>query len=904
MPLQSGNMSSSTGSISTRPDTPWHTLSIEEIAHRLEFDPALGLNEQEVARRRKQVGSNVIEKGRRRSLLNLFLQQFADLMILVLIGAALIAGLLGETIDALAILVILTLNAVIGTVQEFRAERALTALRKMTSPAALVRRDGELMEVPAAALVPGDLVLLEAGNVAPADLRLLEAVNLALDESTLTGESQTVEKTADVLADPELVLMDRCNMVFKGTHVTRGRGLGITVSTGRHTELGRIASLLTREVRVQTPLQKRLESFSKRLALAILLIAGLMFIVGLLRGEPTLLMFMTAISLAVAAIPEALPAVVTISLALGVRKLSRHHALMRSLPAVETLGSVTFICSDKTGTLTRNEMTLDRLWTAAGNEAAPKPGETGDLWRHLGQALALCNDTKPDMDGSLKGDPTEIALYRAARKAGFDGTSLLVELPRIGEIPFTSKRQAMTTLHPLDQGAIAYCKGSPEALLGQCVDRLGAEGSESLQPDQVLAQADAMAAQGYRVLAVACRKFTSPPEAMAARQIERDLTLLGLVGLIDPPRDEVLEAVQDCYSAGITPVMITGDHPATAKAIAKQLMISRDDEPVITGQDLASADTEVFRERVRDNRTYARMTPEQKIAIVKALQADAQVVAMTGDGVNDAPALKRADIGVAMGEKGTDVAREAAAMVLTDDNFATIVRAVKEGRRVFDNILKFIKYTMTSNSGEIWTLFLAPFLGLPIPLLPTQILWINLVTDGLPGLALSTEPAEKGIMQRPPRPLQESIFAHGMWQHIIWVGLLIAALSLSGQAWAYHGGSENWQTVVFTVLTFSQLVHAMAIRSSHESLFTQGVLSNPSLLLTILFTIGLQLLVIYLPFLNTVFHTRPLGGMELMVCFTLPLVVFFAVEAEKWLVRRGLLYRRSGNSLTSRKRDR
>ena len=879
--------------VDTQPGTPWHSLSSEEVTVFLQVDPEIGLSASEAARRRKHYGRNTIEQGRRRSLLSLFVRQFNDLMIQVLIGAAIIAGLLGEIIDALAILVILLLNAVIGTVQEFRAEKALAALRKMTAPTARVRRDGELMALSAAELVPGDLVMLEAGNVVPADLRLLETADLQLDESTLTGESQTVAKSSEPLTDPHLVLMERQNMAFKGTHVTRGRALGITVGTGKQTELGRIASLLSEAPQTQTPLQKRLERFSKRLAIAILLIAGVMFGIGLLRGEPVLVMFMTAVSLAVAAIPEALPAVVTISLALGVRKLSRHHALMRSLPAVETLGSVSFICSDKTGTLTRNEMSLGRVWTPTAAGTSLQPAAAGEIWRELGRAMALCNDSQTDIDGNLKGDPTETALYRAARKADFDGTRLQDELPRVGEIPFTSERQAMTTLHRINRGVIGYCKGSPETLLGLCTDRLGPAGPEPLQRDQVSKQAEDLAAQGFRVLAVARREFPTSIETLDLQQVERDMTLLGLVGLIDPPREEVLDAVQDCYSAGITPVMITGDHPATAKAIAKQLLISRDDEPVITGQELSQIDTAGLRERVRENRIYARMTPEQKIAIVEALQADGQVVAMTGDGVNDAPALKRADIGVAMGEKGTDVAREAAAMVLTDDNFATIVRAVKEGRRIFDNILKFIKYTMTSNSGEIWTLFLAPFLGLPIPLLPIQILWINLVTDGLPGLALSTEAAERGIMQRPPRPLQESIFAHGMWQHIIWVGLLIAALSLGGQAWAYHSGSDNWQTVVFTVLTFSQLVHAMVIRSARQSLFSLGLLSNPALLFTLLLTIGLQLLVIYVPALNMVFHTRPLSVLELVVCCGLPLVVLLAVEAEKWLVRHSLLYAKS-----------
>jgi Ca2+-transporting ATPase len=873
------------------PAAPWHSLNPDALTQTLQLDTRKGLSDDEVLKRRQRFGPNSLTEGRKSSLLRLFLHQFADVMILVLIAAAAIAGLLGELVDAIAILVILLLNALIGTVQAFRAEKALAALRKMTSPTATVRRNGSILSIPAGELVPGDLVLLEAGNLVPADLRLLEAADLQLDESTLTGESQTVEKSPETLAEPDLVLMERCNMLFKGTHVTRGRGMGVTVATGMQTELGKIAGLLAQEETLQTPLQKRLERFSKRLALAVLVIAALIFVTGLLRGEAILLMFMTAVSLAVAAIPEALPAVVTISLALGVRKMSRHHALMRNLPAVETLGSVTYICSDKTGTLTLNRMTLDQIWTPAGIEPKLKPADTAPLWRHMGQALALCNDSQPQANGGLLGDPTETALYRAAREAGLDGADLQNRLPRVGEIPFTSKRQAMTTLHRSDSGIVAYLKGAPEVLLTRCREQLTAKGSEPFDHDSVTAQAEAMAGQGYRVLAVACRVFRDRPDTSQTEMIERDLTLLGLVGLIDPPREAVLEAVQECYSAGITPVMITGDHPATAEAIAHRLGISRDGERVISGRELAEIDEQNLRAQVLDNRIYARMTPEQKITIVKALQTEAQVVAMTGDGVNDAPALKRADIGVAMGERGTDVAREAAAMVLTDDNFATIVRAVKEGRRIFDNIRKFIKYTMTSNAGEIWTLFLAPFLGLPIPLLPIQILWINLVTDGLPGLALAAEPAERGIMQRPPRPMTESIFAHGLWQHMIWVGLLIGGLSLAGQAWAYHGGSDNWQTVVFTVLTFSQLVHAMVIRSSRESLITQGLLTNPALLGAVVLTIGLQLMVIYLPVFNWIFHTSPLNPMELGVCFALPAVVFLAVESEKWLVRRGLLYR-------------
>ncbi len=874
----------------TPPAKPWHSLTLTDLTRILDVDSARGLDDDEVIKRRTRFGTNAIEEGRKRSLLSQFLHQFTDVMILVLIVAAVIAGLLGEIVDAIAILVILILNAVIGTVQEFRAQKALSALRSMTSPSASVRRNGSLQTLPATELVPGDLVLLEAGNIVPADLRLIEAADLQLDESTLTGESQTVEKSPEPLPDPDLVLMERCNMAFKGTHVTRGRALGLTVGTGMQAELGRIAALLAHDETVQTPLQKRLARFSKRLAIAVLCIAALVFFVGLMRGESILLMFLTAVSLAVAAIPEALPAVVTISLALGVRKMSMHNALMRNLPAVETLGSVTYICSDKTGTLTRNQMTLDQIWNAEGTEQHLKPADTNALWRHLGQALALCNDTQPEADGQLKGDPTETALYRAAQEIGLEGISLRESLPRVGEIPFTSARQAMTTLHQTDGAITAYVKGAPEVVLAHCLDQQGADGPQTINLSDVTAQAEAMAAQGYRVLAVALRHFESVPEEIKAEPIEQELTLLGLVGLIDPPRDEVPDAVQECYTAGITPVMITGDHPATARAIAQRLGIGRDGEKAITGRELARISEEDLRSQILDNRIYARMTPEQKITIVKALQAEAQVVAMTGDGVNDAPALKRADIGVAMGEKGTDVAREAAAMVLTDDNFATIVRAVKEGRRIYDNIRKFIKYTMTSNSGEIWVLFLAPFLGLPLPLLPIQILWINLVTDGLPGLALAAEPAEKGIMQRPPRPLDESIFAHGMWQHMIWVGLLIGTLSLGGQAWAYHTGSPNWQTLVFTILTFSQLMHALVIRSTEESLFTQGLFSNRALIGTIVLTVCLQLTVIYLPALNLIFHTTPLTGSELAICFALPIVVLIAVETEKWLQRHGLLY--------------
>jgi Ca2+-transporting ATPase len=570
--------------------------------------------------------------------------------------------------------------------------------------------------------------------------------------------------------------------------------------------------------------------------------------------------------------------------------MARQHALIRRLPAVETLGSVTCICSDKTGTLTLNRMRVVEAWAAPGATRDWTAAAAGQPWRTLFTALALSNDAARSRDGHATGDPTEVALCRAALEAGFDKAVLEREAPRLSELPFDSERKRMTTVHRAQAGAIAYTKGAPENVLPLCTTMLAGDGERPLPFAAVRDAAERMAAEGLRVLAIARRTLPVPPDPADAAAIDSDLAFVGLVGLIDPPRPEVKEAVALCGTAGIAPAMITGDHPATALAIARELGIAAESEQMMTGPELARLSDEALARRVADVRVYARVDPAQKIRIVEALPRRGEIVAMTGDGVNDAPALKRADIGVAMGQGGTDVAREASSLVLLDDNFATIVDAVRDGRRIFDNIRKFIKYTMTSNSGEIWTIFLAPFLGLPIPLLPIHILWINLVTDGLPGLALAAEPAEPGVMRRPPRPPQESIFAHGMWQHMVWVGLLIGGVSLFAQAWAIHAGSAHWQTMVFTVLTLSQLGHVMAIRSERESLFRQGVASNPPLLGAVVFTVGLQFAAIYVPFLNDVLGTAPLTAAELGFCFALAGVTFVAVEAEKWLVRRGWLY--------------
>ena len=771
----------------------WHVRSTEDALRALSSSQANGLSEAEASRRLAEGGPNEIEQALRHTPLRMLAAQLSSSMILVLLAAALVSGIVGDLADTVAILVIVLLNAVIGVVQEYRAERSVAALRRLAAPVARVLRDGLDGSVPASEIVPGDIVRLEAGDVVTADARVLGTVDLQLDEAPLTGESQPILKHTETLEDAELPIGDRRNMVYSGTLVTSGHGEGLVVATAMDTELGRIADLLQREESVKAPLQVRLSRLGKNLAYAVLAISAVVFGAGLLRGEPVLLMFLTALSLAVAAIPEALPAVVSISLALGARKMIRHRALVRNLPAVETLGSVTTICSDKTGTLTRNEMRVEAV-VAAGQRAERLSSTplAGGPWDLLARAIALNNDARPSADGTgFQGDPTEVALYEAGQGAGFQKRELERETPRVGELAFEGSRRRMTTLHSLPEGVMAFVKGAPETVLERCRDALSTEGNAALDAAAVLDEADRLAAEGYRVLAFAYRRFDSMPETGLADEIESRLTYLGLVALLDPPRDEAAGAVEECQRAGITPIMITGDHPATALTIALRLGIARPGDVALTGSELEALSPEELSDRVRETRVYARFSPEQKINLVRTLQEQGEFVAMTGDGVNDAPALKRAEIGIAMGLQGTDVAREAADMVLMDDNFSTIVTAVREGRRVFDNIRKFVKYTLTSNAGEIWTLFLAPFLGLPIPLLPIQILWINLVTDGLPGLAFAVQPEERNLMQRRPRLPGESIFAGGMWQHIVWVGLLIGGLSIGAQAWAVGAGSEN-----------------------------------------------------------------------------------------------------------------
>lgn len=866
----------------------WH-WSASEARERLGVDPGTGLDPVEAARRLARDGPNTLPTPDRHGVARMVVGQLTDVMVILLLASAVVAGLLGEFQDIAAIVAIVVLNAVLGVVQQYRAERALAALRALAAPRAWVRRAGRVGPVPAVDLVRGDVVALEAGNVVPADLRLLETAGLRLNEATLTGESNAVDKSAAPLPDLDLPLGERHNMAYKGTVVTSGRGLGAVAATGMATELGRIASLLRGDRPVHTPLQRRLAQLGRRLSVVVFALCALIFGVGLLAGEQPGRMLLTAVSLAVAALPEALPAVVTISLALGARRMARRHALIRRLPAVEALGSVTHICVDKTGTLTLNRMRVDTLYVDGRVVPADAAG-SGDHepWSSLFTALALSNDARWSSTHGVEGDPTEIALLVAAARAGRDRGALEGRLPRIAELPFSAERAKMTTVHRRDEegDVIVFTKGAPEAVLAGCVNRLTDGVAAPLEPAAILGAAGHMARRGHRVLAVACRRLAGLPADLSAARLETDQSFLGLVGLRDPLRPEAKAAVRECQSAGIRVIMITGDHPATARAVAEALGIIEAADPVLTGPELARLPSDEFERRVRDIRVYARAAPEQKIKIVEALKDQGEAVAMTGDGVNDAPALQLADIGVAMGASGADVAREAADLVLLDDNFATIVGAVREGRRIYDNLRKFVKYILTSGVGEILPLLLAPFLGLPAPLLPIHILWINLVTDGLPGLALAAEPAERDIMDRPPRRPAESFFGRGLWQHVIWVGLLMGSATLVSVMLRNHGRPIHWQSMAFTVLALSQMGHVLAVRSDREPFFGRGLWSNPFLLGAVGLTLALQLGTLYLPAANAILRTEPLSATELAATLALSSVVFVAVEIEKLVKRR------------------
>ncbi|MBS3887226.1 MAG: cation-translocating P-type ATPase [Dethiobacter sp.] len=860
----------------------WYKLSTDEVLQSL-ASCRDGLTVAEAAERLARYGTNELTEKKRRTSLMMFLGQFNDFLIIVLLAAAVMAGLAGSPKDAIVILTVVVLNAVIGFIQEHKAEKAMAALKKMAAPSATVIRGGETTQIGAAFLVPGDIVLLDAGRVVPADLRLLEAAQLQVEEAALTGESVAVEKNTDaILLEGSLPLGDRKNMTYNGTIVVGGRGIGVVVATGMETEIGKIATMLQDEEEVKTPLQKRLAQFAKKLAGVILLISGIVFTMGVLRGEDVVTMFLTGISLAVAAIPEALPAVITITLALGAKKMVRQNALVRKLAAVETLGSVTFICSDKTGTLTLNRMEVEVVYSGG---TLVSDGEEINC-KLLLQAMALSNDAQNSSGEKIFGDPTEVALYNFAGKHGFHKKELEQHYPRSGELPFDSERKAMTTFHRASDGQyLSFTKGAVEMLVEKCGMMLTADGQQSFDRAEVLQVASQMAASGLRVLALGMRHWPEQPENLQPAEVESNLILLGLVGIMDPPREEAKEAVAMCRTAGIVPVMITGDHPLTAEVIARRLGILSDESAaVVTGSELEKMSMAEFADRVEQIRVYARVAPEQKLKIVKALQEKNQFVAMTGDGVNDAPAIKRADIGIAMGITGTDVTKEASAIILLDDNFATIVKAVREGRRIYNNILKFIKYSMTANAGTIVAIFFAPLFGMPLPMLPIQILWLNMLTDSLPGLALAGEPAEKDVMHKPPRNPQEGVFASGRGLYIARFGLFVGCAALFLQAYASNGGMA-WQTMVFTFLVLNRMGVALAVRSDYFSLWQMGLFSNKAIIAAVALVFILQLAAVYLPFFNYIFNTEPLSLEELGLVLLLSPITLLAVEAEK-------LYRR------------
>jgi Ca2+-transporting ATPase len=852
--------------------------SQNEIISDLKSSLTEGLTLNEVEKRQVLQGPNAIDEVKAKSWFRLFISQFSDLLVLVLIGAAFIASFIGEVQDSIAIVVIVIVNAALGFSQEYRAERAMVALKKMASPNAKVKRNGQRIIIPTTELVTGDIVLLEAGDIVPADLRMLETFRININESLLTGESQSVLKIETPINSDHVPVVDQKNMAFKGTTVSSGRAIGLVVRIGMDTELGKIAQLLEDQKEIKTPLQKRITHFAKIISFIVIFLCVIIFALGMLRGEEAVLMFMTALSLAVAGIPEALPAVVTIALALGSKIMAQKNALIRKLSAVEALGSVTYICTDKTGTLTENKMSAGSFFVK-GEFLTNVPANAleDSTWKNLTYALALNNDVVHGEKDQLIGDPTEVALINIAVTLGLTKNSLEESFPRLAELPFSSERSMMSTIHSAGNGSIIFSKGAPEKILAVCNQK---------NCELELKASKDMANQGFRVMAVAFRKVEVQATDLELDEFEKDLIFLGLIGLMDPPRKEAKVAINVCKSAGIKVVMITGDHPDTARAIAMDLgILNNDNDKVIQGTELQKYSDEELQKIVLNTRVYARVAPEQKIKIIKALQTSGEIVAMTGDGVNDAPALKKADVGIAMGKGGTDVAREASHLILLDDNFATIITAIKEGRRIYDNIRKFIRFALSGNSGEIWTLFLAPFIGLPTPLLPIQILWVNLVTDGLPGIALTFEPEEKNIMERPPRKPGESIFAHGLWQHTLWVGLLTAIATLGTLAFAYHTGNPHWQSMAFTVLTFIQMGHVLAIRSETQSFFTLGALTNLPLLLTVIFTLALQLATLYVEALRSIFKTDALSLDELIICLIISTSVFIAVEIEKWIFR-------------------
>jgi P-type Ca2+ transporter type 2C len=907
----------------------WHTLKPQEALNSLDTNQTKGLSTQQVDERQASYGRNELETKSGRSKLNIFIDQFTNIMLVMLMGVAVVsAGIAISTSkfpkDAIAIAAIVLLNGVLGYAQESRAEEALAALKKLSSPNVRVVRNGVIEEISSVELVPGDIAFIEAGVQIAADGRLLEAVNLKIREAALTGEAQAVNKSADAVVNADEAVADRHNMVFQGTEVIQGRGTVMITSIGMSTELGRVASMLQNVENDPTPLQQRMSQLGNVLVTGSLTLVAVVVVIGLLRGGKFLDLLETSLSMAVAVVPEGLPAVITVTLALGTQRMVRRYALIRKLPAVETLGSVTTICSDKTGTLTQNKMVVETVYTTelianiSGNGYEPTGEFTifrnTDDRAHISDitvsdapeigalltACVVCNDAHLQQDEGewvVMGDPTEGALLTLAGKAGIEQHQLSVTLPRVAEVPFSSERKRMSVICASPDQSPTYSlftKGSPEFVLA-CCDRVQVDGIAVPITEAhrlaILAQNDLMAEHGIRVLGFGHSQITSLPTTEADMEaVEQNLIWLGLVGMRDAPRGEVADAVAVCRQAGIRTVMITGDHQLTAKAIATDLGIADDHARVITGQELQKMSDRDLDHIVGTTSVYARVAPEHKLRIVQSLQRQGEFVAMTGDGVNDAPALKQSDIGIAMGITGTDVSKEASDMVLLDDNFATIVAATEEGRVVYTNIRRFIKYILGSNIGEVLTIAAAPILGLPdVPMTPLQILWMNLVTDGLPALALAVEPAEADIMQQPPFSPKDSIFARGLGSYMIRIGVIFAFLTIVLMEISYNATDgtwrEHWKSIVFTTLCLAQMGHALAVRSDYKLLIQLNPFSNPFLLGAVVVTTLLQLALLYVPVLSNFFGTTALSLDELGVCFGFSALMLVWIEAEKIFIR-------------------
>ena len=882
-------------------------IETDELAKQIQTDATTGLTIEEAEQRLKKYGPNQLAAKKGRSPWGIFFDQFNSIIIWILFAASLVSGILKEWVDSLAIFCIIILNSVLGFIQEFRAEKSLAALKKLSSPSTRVIRAGRPIAIPSGEIVPGDLIELEAGDKVPADSRLVYTTgNFATQEASLTGESVPVNKISHPLHEDEIPLADRINMVYMGTAVVSGKARAIVVSTGMQTELGRIADMIQEIKEDSTPLQKRLEQFGKWIVVICFVLVALVFFLGYLRGGKLLDLFLTSVSLAVAAIPEGLPAVVTIALALGVQRMVKRNCLIRKLPSVETLGCTNVICSDKTGTLTRNEMTAkavyvdDILYHVTGTgyeptgefqlaEKAVNPLEVPGLSRVM-EIAVLCNGAKLIHEAGtyrILGDPTEAALLTLAAKAGMNVDHKENEYPFVAEIPFDSDRKQMTMIRRGSQDMIAYVKGAPDVLLSNCTRREEGGHLKEIMPadrDRILAANNEMADKAMRVLGVAYRRLEAMPETVDAETIERELVFAGLIAMIDPPREEVKLAIENCQTAGINSVMITGDHKNTAVAIARELGFFKSDSLAMTGKELDNVSQEEFESLVDRTAVYARVSPEHKLRIVKAWRKRGQVVAMTGDGVNDAPAIKEADIGVAMGITGTDVTKEVSDMVITDDNFASIVAAVEEGRGIYDNIKKFIHYLLSCNAGEIMVMFTASLIGLPIPLLPIHILWVNLVTDGLPALALGMDPIDRDVMKKPPRMLNESVITRKGGRLMFAQGAFIAFCALLAFWFVLaveNEGLARARTACFIVLACSQLFHSFNCRSMDKSLFTLGILSNKKLVGATLFSFALQMLVVYVPFLQTVFKTEALGLFDWVLVLVISSFPFWAMELVK-----------------------